>query len=97
MWHRRFFGNRPTLRRERQTVEKESRGSPSPWSSQFIANNGMTWPEFFDGQGWGNSLARRFDIRSIPQMWLLDREGRIITKDGRNDLDGQVAVLLSTP
>jgi thiol-disulfide isomerase/thioredoxin len=65
--------------------------------SQFIADNGMTWPEFFDGQGWGNSLARRFDIRFIPQMWLLDRQGRIITKDGRSDLDGQVSALLSTP
>jgi thiol-disulfide isomerase/thioredoxin len=65
--------------------------------SQFIANNGMTWPEYFDGQGWGNSLARRFDIRFIPQMWLLDRQGRIITKDGSSDLDGQVSALLSTP
>jgi thiol-disulfide isomerase/thioredoxin len=65
--------------------------------SQFTANNGMTWPEYFDGQGWGNSLARRFDIRFIPQMWLLDRQGRLITKDGRSDLDGQVAALLNTP
>jgi peroxiredoxin len=65
--------------------------------SQFTANNGMTWPEFFDGQSWGNSLARHFDIRFIPQMWLLDRQGRIITKDGHSDLDGQVSALLSTP
>ena len=65
--------------------------------SQFAANNGMIWPEFFDGNGWGNSLARRFSIYSIPQMWLLDRQGRVVTKDGRNDLDGQVAALLRTP
>lgn len=65
--------------------------------SQFTASNGMVWPQFFDGQGWGNSLAQRFGIRYIPQMWLLDRKGRIVTKDGRNDLDGQVATLLSTP
>jgi peroxiredoxin len=64
---------------------------------QFTANNGMTWPQYFDGQGWGNSLAQRFGIRSIPQMWLLDRKGRVVTKDGRNDLDGQVAALLRTP
>jgi thiol-disulfide isomerase/thioredoxin len=65
--------------------------------NQFTANNGMTWPQFFDGQGWGNSLARHFSVNFIPQMWLLDRQGRIITKNGRNDLDGQVAALLRAP
>jgi peroxiredoxin len=65
--------------------------------SQFIAGNGMTWPQYFDGQGWGNSLAQRFHIHSIPQMWLLDKQGRVVTKDGRSDLDGQVAALLNTP
>jgi thiol-disulfide isomerase/thioredoxin len=64
---------------------------------RFTQENGMVWPEFFDGNGWGNSLARRFSIRSIPQMWLLDQEGRMVTKDGRSDLDGQVAALLARP
>jgi len=62
--------------------------------NQFTAANGMTWPQFFDGQGWDNSLAQRFSVRSIPQMWLLDRQGRVVTKNGRDDLDGQVAALL---
>lgn len=65
--------------------------------TQFIAGNGMTWPEYFDGQGWGNSLARRFGIHSIPQMWLLDKQERIITKHGLYNLDGQIAALLRTP
>jgi len=65
--------------------------------NQFTASNGMVWPQYFDGQGWDNDLAQRFDIRSIPQMWLLDRQGRIVTKDGRSDLDGQVAALLRAP
>ena len=65
--------------------------------NQFTADNGMPWPEYFDGQGWDNALAQHFGIRSIPQMWLLDRQGRIITRDGRSDLDGQVASLLATP
>jgi peroxiredoxin len=65
--------------------------------NQFAANNGMVWPQYFDGRGWGNSLAQRFGVHSIPQMWLLDKKGRVITKDGRNDLDGQVAALLRAP
>ena len=65
--------------------------------NDFVANNGMVWPQYFDGQGWNNSLAQRFGVHSIPQMWLLDRQGRIITKNAREDLDGQVAALLNTP
>src|SRR5277367_1881964 len=33
--------------------------------SEFIANNGMPWPEYFDGHGWGNSLAQRFSVNSV--------------------------------
>jgi thiol-disulfide isomerase/thioredoxin len=64
---------------------------------QFTAANGMPWPQYFDGQGWNNSIAQQFSIHSIPQMWLLDRQGRLVTKNGRDDLDGQVAALLRTP
>jgi peroxiredoxin len=65
--------------------------------TQFAAQNGMVWPQYFDGNGWGNSLAQRFSVHSIPQMWLLDRQGRVVTKDGRDNLDRQVVDLLRTP
>jgi thiol-disulfide isomerase/thioredoxin len=64
---------------------------------QFTANNGMVWPQFFDGQGWSNSLADRFHIRSIPHMWLLDKQGRVVTKYAGSDLEGRIAALLQKP
>jgi peroxiredoxin len=64
---------------------------------QFVSNNGMDWPQYFDGHGWNNSLAQRFGVHALPQMWLLDRKGRIVTKYGCSDLDGKVAALVSTP
>jgi thiol-disulfide isomerase/thioredoxin len=65
--------------------------------TQFAADNGMPWPQYFDGQGWDNTLAQRFGIHSIPQMWLLDRQGRVVTKDAIEDLDGEVAAELAKP
>jgi len=41
----------------------------------FIQNNDMPWPQHFDGKGWENEIAVRFDIHSIPSTFLLDREG----------------------
>jgi thiol-disulfide isomerase/thioredoxin len=65
--------------------------------TQFTAANNMTWPQNFDGQGWGNGLARHFGVRSIPAMYLFDKKGRLVTRDAREDLQGQIAVLLREP
>jgi len=43
----------------------------------------MTWPQFFDGQGWGNKLAVKYGIESIPATFLLDGNGKIIGHDLR--------------
>lgn len=41
----------------------------------FAERAGMTWPQYFDGLGWDNAIGRRFGIRSIPTMWLVDKRG----------------------
>jgi thiol-disulfide isomerase/thioredoxin len=43
----------------------------------------MTWPQFFDGQGWDNKLAMKYGIESIPATFLLDGSGKIIGQDLR--------------
>jgi len=43
----------------------------------------MTWPQFFDGQGWNNKLAIKCGIESIPANFLLDGSGKIIGRDLR--------------
>ncbi len=63
----------------------------------FTKENGMTWPQYFDGNGWQNAISSRFGINSIPAMWLIDKQGNLVTKDGREDLAGQVEKLLQQP
>jgi thiol-disulfide isomerase/thioredoxin len=48
--------------------------------SAFVQANGMTWQQFFDGQGWKNKLAVQYRVNSIPMSYLLDRHGVIIGK-----------------
>jgi thiol-disulfide isomerase/thioredoxin len=63
----------------------------------YTKENGMTWPQYFDGEGWGNKISTGYDIHSIPAMWLIDKKGALATTEGRSDLDGQVAKLLAAP
>jgi peroxiredoxin len=53
--------------------------------TSFIEKKKMTWPQFFDGQGWENDLAGKYGIRSIPATFLVDGQGKIIGKNLRGD------------
>lgn len=61
----------------------------------FIEEQKMTWPQYFDGLGWGNEFGKRFGIQSIPAMWLVDKKGVLRSINGRADLEGQVEKLLA--
>jgi peroxiredoxin len=62
----------------------------------FTKDQNMTWQQFFDGQGWGNKLAVKYGIESIPSDFLLDADGKIIGKDLRGqDLEAAVAKALA--
>ena len=51
----------------------------------YAQEQGMTWPQFFDGKGWDNKLAMKYGIESIPASYLLDGNGKIIARDPRGD------------
>jgi hypothetical protein len=40
----------------------------------------MSWQHFFDGKGWGNKLAVKYGVQSIPATFLLDRYGMIVDR-----------------
>ena len=54
--------------------------------------DGMTWPQYYDGQGWTNNLAVKYGVESIPFAVLVGPDGKIIGKDLRgDDLENAVA------
>ena len=62
---------------------------------QFLTNNKMTWPQYFDGLLWQNKLAVQYGVNSIPATYLLDAQGKIIARDLRGeDLEKAVAAAL---
>ncbi len=58
--------------------------------------DGMTWQQYFDGQGWSNKLAVKYGVDSIPFAILVGPDGRIIGKSLRGeDLENAVAGALA--
>lgn len=61
----------------------------------FTKEKNMTWQQYFDGKGWGNKLAVKYGVQSIPATFLLDGQGKIIGRDLRGDaLDEAVSKAL---
>ncbi|HEY4417827.1 MAG TPA: TlpA disulfide reductase family protein [Verrucomicrobiae bacterium] len=47
--------------------------------------DGMTWAQFFDGQGWGNKLAVKYGVEAIPFTILVGPDGKIIDTNLRGE------------
>ena len=62
----------------------------------FVKQKEMTWPQYFDGQGWQNKLAQQYGVNSIPATYLLDRQGKMIPRDLRGEqLETAIAAALA--
>ncbi len=62
---------------------------------KFVAEKEMTWPQYFDGQGWQNKFGQEFGINSIPTMWLVDKKGNLRDTNAREALEEKAAKLLA--
>ncbi len=60
----------------------------------YTKENGMVWPQYFDGKGWENEISSKYGIDGIPAMWLVGKDGKVVSTNAREDLEGQVEKLL---
>ena len=63
----------------------------------YVKANNIPWRQIFDQGAGTDSLALQYGIGDIPEMWLIDREGRLITHKARGaDLERLVAGAVET-
>jgi len=63
--------------------------------TDFTTETDMPWPQQFDGKFWKNDISTRYDIASIPAMFLIDQEGKLVTTEARGPkLEAEVKRLL---
>ncbi|MBQ8099282.1 MAG: TlpA family protein disulfide reductase [Bacteroidaceae bacterium] len=60
-----------------------------------IKDDGITWPQMSDLQGWKSAAATLYGVSSIPSTILIDAEGKIVAKNLRGDeLNAKISELL---
>lgn len=62
----------------------------------FLKEQRVNWPQIFEGGGMESRLAIEYGIISVPTMFLVDADGKVVSRSLRNaaDLDRQLEKLL---
>ncbi|MBP1676136.1 MAG: alkyl hydroperoxide reductase/Thiol specific antioxidant/Mal allergen [Bacteroidetes bacterium] len=60
-----------------------------------IADDQLTWTQVSDLKGWDNEVGKLYMVRSIPQNFLIDPNGKIVARNLRGeDLEKKLAELI---
>ena len=61
----------------------------------FLKKNDIPWRQVFSGKGWESPVSRQYGIYSIPSVWLIDKDGKLISNNARGEkLENMVAEAL---
>ena len=61
----------------------------------YLNENEIPWRQVFSGEGWKSPVSQQYGIYAIPTMWLIDREGKLISHKARGKkLESMIAEAL---
>jgi thiol-disulfide isomerase/thioredoxin len=61
----------------------------------FVAKNEITWPQYYQGNGWNSEFSSGWGINSIPCVFVIDKEGKLYSTKARGQLEKMIPELLS--
>ena len=47
----------------------------------FAGEHGVTWPQALLTNQWSSEVAKAYSVRSVPSLWLIGPDGKVIAKD----------------
>ncbi len=60
----------------------------------WVAANDVTWPQYYQGNGWQSEFSSNWKIRSIPAIFVVDQQGRLHSPNARGKLDEMIPEML---
>jgi len=57
---------------------------------KFLTDKGYDWIQTFDGGTWANPTATRYGVGAIPAVFVVDKEGNLLSDNARGNLEAVV-------
>jgi thiol-disulfide isomerase/thioredoxin len=54
---------------------------------EFVGQNGITWPQYYQGNAWKSEFSKAWGINSIPAVFFIDADGKLVTTKARGKLE----------
>jgi len=61
----------------------------------FVAQNGITWPQYYQGNYWQSEFSSGWGIDSIPCVFIVDADGKLFSADADGQLETMIPELLA--
>lgn len=74
-----------SLDREREKLE------------EFLKDEGTPWATIYDEGGWDCPMATYYGVMSIPNVWLVDKDGKVVSTRARGEELGRLLAELLGP
>ena len=60
---------------------------------KYIRENDIQWRQIYSGERWTDDpIAQQYEITGVPEQWLIDRDGKLITHKARGEKLEQLVV-----
>jgi thiol-disulfide isomerase/thioredoxin len=63
----------------------------------FVHRQGITWPQYVQGDGWNSKFSMSWGIISIPALFVVDQEGKLFSVEAGGQLETMIPELLNRP
>lgn len=63
----------------------------------FVKQRQMDWIHTYSGKFWDDPTARKYNIRGIPALWVIGRDGKVVSENARGRLSEIIAGALKPP
>ena len=61
---------------------------------KFVAEKEIAWPQYYQGKGWESEFSKSWGINSIPCMFVVDADGKLVSVEARGKLEQLIPELL---
>jgi thiol-disulfide isomerase/thioredoxin len=64
---------------------------------KFVKENNMGWVHTYSGKYWDDPTIRKYGIDGIPSIWVVGRDGKVVSDDARANLEETIEKALKAP
>jgi len=65
--------------------------------SDFVTKHKLNWIHTYSGKYWDDPTGRKYGITGIPAIWVIGKDGRIVSNNARSNLEGIIDAALKAP